>query len=44
MFSTYSRKICCSFARNEIFEKIKMAAKVADMLVKTAFAMAIVLN
>ena len=32
MFSTNLRKICCSFAQNEIFEKPKMA----DMfLIKT---------
>ena len=29
MFST---KICCSFAKNIMFEKSKMAAKMADML------------
>ena len=32
MFSTNSRKICCSFAKNKIFEKSKKAAKMADML------------
>ena len=32
MFSTNSGKICCSFAKNKIFEKSKMAAKMADML------------
>ena len=36
MFSTNSSKICCSFAKNKIFEKsktaAKMAAKMADML------------
>ena len=32
MFSTNSSKICCSFVKNEIFEKSKMAAKMADML------------
>ena len=32
MFSTKSSKICCSFAKNKIFEKSKMAAKMADML------------
>ena len=32
MFSTNSSKICCSFAKNRIFEKSKMAAKMADML------------
>ena len=26
MFSTNSSKICCSFAKNKIFEKSKMAA------------------
>ena len=34
MFSTNSGKICCSFAQNKIFEKSKMAAKMADMLWK----------
>ena len=28
MFSTNSNKICCSFAKNKIFEKSKMAAKI----------------
>ena len=32
MFSTNSSKVCCSFAKNKIFEKTKMAAKIADML------------
>ena len=32
MFSTNSKKICCSFAKNNIFEKSKMVAKMADML------------
>ena len=32
MFSTDSNKICCSFAKDKIFEKSKMAAKRADML------------
>ena len=32
MFSTDSNKICCSFAKDKIFEKSKMAAKMADML------------
>ena len=32
MFSTNSSKICCSFARKKIFEKSKMAAKMAGML------------
>ena len=32
MFSTNSSRICCSFAENKIFEKTKMAAKMADML------------
>ena len=33
MFSTDSSKICCSFgfAKNKIFEKSKMAAKLAGM-------------
>ena len=34
MCSTNSSKICCSFSKNEIFEKSKMAAKGADMLWK----------
>ena len=33
-FSTNSGKICCSFAKNKIFEKSKKAAKMADMLWK----------
>ena len=32
MFSANSNKICCSFAKNNFFEKSKMAAKMADML------------
>ena len=32
MFSTNFNKICCSFAKNKIFEKSKMAAKKVDML------------
>ena len=32
MFSTNSNKICCSFAKNIIFEKSKMGAKMADSL------------
>ena len=32
MFSNNSSKIWCSFAKNEIFEKSEMAAKMADML------------
>ena len=32
MFSTDFKKIWCSFAENEIFEKSKTAAKVADMV------------
>ena len=32
MFSTKFSNICCSFAQNNIFEKSKMAAKMADML------------
>ena len=31
MFSTNSSKICCSFAKNKIFEKSMMAAKIADL-------------
>ena len=45
MFSTNSSKICCSFAKNKIFGKSKMAAKLDDgHVVKTAVAMATVLN
>ena len=32
MFSTNSSKICCSFAKNKIFEISKKAAKMAAML------------
>ena len=32
MFSTNFSKICCSFVQNTVFEKSKMAAKMADML------------
>ena len=32
MFSTNFSKICCSFAKKNISEKSKMAAKMADML------------
>ena len=32
MLSTNSSKICCSFAKNKIFEKSKTAAKMEDML------------
>ena len=32
MFSTNSNKICCSFAKNIVIEKSKMAAKMVDML------------
>ena len=32
MFSTNSSNICSSFANKKIFEKSKMAAKMADML------------
>ena len=32
MFFTNSSKICCSFAKKKIFEKSKMAVKMADML------------
>ena len=32
MFSTNFKKTGCSFAENKIFEKPKMAAKMADML------------
>ena len=31
MLSTNFNKICCSFEQNKIFEKTKMAAKMADM-------------
>ena len=32
MFSTNSSKIICNFAKNNIFEKSKIATKRADML------------
>ena len=32
MFSTNFKKSGCSLAENKIFEKSKMAAKIADML------------
>ena len=32
MFYTNASKICWSFAKNNFFEKTKMAAKMADML------------
>ena len=32
MFFTNCSKICCSFAKNKIFEKSKTAAKMAEML------------
>ena len=32
MFLTNSSKICYSFGKNKIFEKTKMAAKMAEML------------
>ena len=32
MFSTNFSKICSSFAKNKIFEKSKMEAKMVDML------------
>ena len=32
MFYTNSSKICYSFAKNRIFEKSEMAAKMVDML------------
>ena len=32
MFSTNSSKIYCSFVKSKIFEKSKMAAKMADVL------------
>ena len=34
MFSAKSTKICCSFAKNKIFEKSQMAAKMAGHNVK----------
>ena len=34
MFSTNSCKICCSFAKNKIFEKSKRVVKMEDMLLK----------
>ena len=32
MFSTNFSIICCTFVRNNFFEKSKMAAKMVDML------------
>ena len=32
MFYTNSSKTCCSFAKNKIFEKSKVVAKMVDML------------
>ena len=32
MPSTNSKKFCCIFAENKIFEKSKMAAKMTDIL------------
>ena len=32
MFPNNSSKICCSFAKDKIFEKSKKAAKMADMM------------
>ena len=34
MFSTNSKKICCLFAENKIFEKSKMAVKFGGHVVK----------
>ena len=44
MFSTNFSKICCSIAKNKIFEKSKMAGQDGRHVVKTAVAMATVLN
>ena len=44
MFSTNSSKICCSFAKNEIFLKIQDGGQNGGHIVKTAVAMATVLN
>ena len=44
MFSTNSSKICCSFAKNKIFEKIQYGGQDGGHVVKTAVAMATVLN
>ena len=32
MFSANFKKICCSFAENEIFEKSKISVKMADVM------------
>ena len=44
MFYTNSSKICCSFAKNKIFEKSKDGGQNGGYVVKTAVAMATVLN
>ena len=44
MFSTNSSKICCSFAKNKIFEKIQDGGQDGGHVVKTAVAMATILN
>ena len=44
MFSTSFKKIGFSFVKNILFEKSKMAAKIADIRCETAVAIATVLN
>ena len=44
MLSTNSSKICCSFPKNKILEKSKMAAKIGRTCCETTVAMATVLN
>ena len=44
MFSTSSSKICCSFAKNKIFENVQDGSQIGEHVVKTAVAMATVLN
>ena len=44
MFSTNSSKICCSFAKNRIFDKIQDGGQDGGNVVKTAVVMATVLN
>ena len=44
MFSTNSSKICCNFAKNNIFEKIQDSDQNGGHVVKTVVAMATVLN
>ena len=44
MFSTNSSKICCSFAKNIFFKKNQDGNQDGGHVVKTAVAMATVLN